>query len=124
MAGRFFLRFCLLFLSRHLPTPRYRRKRKRAEVASAQVKKRSFVKAVEMARHDSHQGRGKLPPRMPQSECGAGHTGYRTFLIRRRADHRTPAEPSAAEFSGLVSATAPSEQGVFAPCGFVLTSYK
>ena len=28
------------------------------------------------------------------------------------------------EFSGLVSATAPSEQGVFAPCGFVLTSYK
>ena len=78
MAGRFFLRFCLLFLSRHLPPPRYRRKRKRAEVASAQVKKRSFVKAVEMARHDSHQGRGKLPPCMPQSECGAGHTGYRT----------------------------------------------
>lgn len=34
-------------------------------------------KAVEMARHDSHQGRGKLPPCMPQSECGAGHTGYR-----------------------------------------------
>ena len=31
--------------------------------------------------------------------------------IRRRADHRTPAEPSAAEFSGLVSATAPLEQG-------------
>lgn len=31
--------------------------------------------------------------------------------IRYRADHRTPAEPSAAEFSGLVSATAPSEQG-------------
>ena len=40
--------------------------------------KSSFVKAVEMARHDSHQGRGKLPPCMPQSECGAGHTGYRT----------------------------------------------
>ena len=74
--------------------------------------KRSFVKAVEMARHDSHQGRGKLPPCMPQSECGTGHTGYRAFLIRRRADHRTPAEPSAAEFSGMVSATAPSEQGI------------
>lgn len=54
--------FLLTILSRHLPPPRYRRKRKRAEVASAQVKKRSFVKAVEMARHDSHQGRGKLPP--------------------------------------------------------------
>lgn len=33
-----------------------------------------------MARHDSHQGRGKLPPCMPQSECGAGHTGYRAPL--------------------------------------------
>lgn len=42
--------------------------------------KRSFVKAVEMARHDSHQGRGKLPPCMPQSECGAGHTGYRVSI--------------------------------------------
>ena len=41
--------------------------------------------------------------------------------IRRRADHRTPAETSAAEFSGLVSATALSEQGIFAPCGSVLT---
>ena len=79
MAGRFFLRFCLLFLSRHLPSPRYRRKRKRAEVALAQIRKRSFEKAVEMARHDSHQGRGKLSPCMPQSECGAGHTGYRIF---------------------------------------------
>ena len=44
--------------------------------------------------------------------------------IRRRADHRTPAEPSAAEFSGLVSATALSEQGIFAPCGSVLTWHK
>ena len=44
--------------------------------------------------------------------------------IRRRTDHRTPAEPSAAEFSGLVSATAPLEQGIFAPCGSVLTWHK
>ena len=44
--------------------------------------------------------------------------------IRHRADHRTPAEPSAAEFSGLVSATAPSEQGMFASCGSVLTWHK
>lgn len=42
--------------------------------------KEVLKKAVEMARHDSHQGRGKLPPCMPQSECGAGHTGYRAFL--------------------------------------------
>ena len=44
--------------------------------------------------------------------------------IRRRADQRTPAEPSAAEFSGRVSATAPLEQGVFTPCGSVLTWHK
>ena len=86
--------------------------------------KKCFVKAFRTIRQENRQGRGKLPPRMPQSECGAGHTGYRAFLIRRRADHRTPAEPSAAEFSGLVSATAPPEQGIFAPCGSVLTWYK
>ena len=84
----------------------------------------SFVKAVRTIRQENRQGRGKLPPCMPQSECGAGHTGYRAFLIRRRADHRAPAEPSAAEFSGLVSATAPSEQGIFTPCGSVLTWHK
>ena len=31
--------------------------------------------------------------------------------IRRRADHRTPAEPSAAEFSGMVSAVAHTSRG-------------
>ena len=78
----------------------------------ADQEKRSFVKAVRTIRQENRQGRGKLPPCMPQSECGADHTGYRAFLIRHRADHRTPAEPSAAEFSGMVSATAPSEQGI------------
>ena len=70
------------------------------------------------------KGEASSRPCMPQSECGAGHTGYRAFLIRRRADHRTPAEPSAAEFSGMVSATALSEQSIFAPCGSVLTWHK
>ena len=42
--------------------------------------KRSFVKAVRTIRQENRQGRGKLPPCMPQSECGAGHTGYRAFL--------------------------------------------
>jgi len=41
--------------------------------------KRSFVKAVGTIRQENRQGRGKLPPCMPQSECGAGHTGYRIF---------------------------------------------
>ena len=42
--------------------------------------KRSFVKAVRTIRQENRQERGKLPPCMPQSECGAGHTGYRAFL--------------------------------------------
>ena len=45
----------------------------------AQIRKRSFVKAVRTIRQENRQGRGKLPPCMPQSECGAGHTGYRIF---------------------------------------------
>ena len=42
-AGRFFLRFCLLFLSRHLPSPRYRRNRKSAEINSAQIRKKELL---------------------------------------------------------------------------------
>ena len=87
-----------------------KKKERRNQFGAGQEK--SFVKAVRTIRQENRQGRGKLPSCMPQSECGTGHTGYRAFLIRRRADHRIPAEPSAAEFSGLVSATALSEQGI------------
>ena len=41
--------------------------------------KRSFVKAVRTIRQENRQGRGKLLPCMPQSECGTGYTGYRIF---------------------------------------------
>ena len=41
---------------------------------------RSFVKAVRTIRQENRQGRGKLPPCMPQSECGAGRTGYRVSI--------------------------------------------
>ena len=41
--------------------------------------------------------------------------------IRCRADHRTPAEPSAAEFSGLVSAVAHTSRGQRPPYRSVLT---
>ena len=41
--------------------------------------KSSFVKAVRTIRQENRQGRGKLPPCMPQSECGTGYTGYRIF---------------------------------------------
>ena len=45
-------------------------------------------------------------------------------LIRRRADHRTSAEPSAAEFSGLVSAVAHTSRGQRPPYRSVLTWHK
>lgn len=41
--------------------------------------KRRFEKAAGTVRRKNCQGRGKLPPCMPQSECGTGHTGYRIF---------------------------------------------
>ena len=43
---------------------------------------------------------------------------------RHRADHRTPAEPSAAEFSGLVSAVAHTSRGQRPPYRSVLTWHK
>ena len=122
-AGISFLRFCLASCRGTCHSRDTAGKRKSAERTSAQVKKKAHQKAAGTVRRKNRQGRGKLPPCMPQSECGTGHAGLAS-PIRCRADHRTPAEPSAAEFSGMVSATAPSEQGAFTPCGIVLTSYK
>ena len=116
--------FLLTILSRHLPSPRYRRKRKRTEIASAQVKK-SIVKAVRTIRQEKSSRERQAPAPVCRSQSAASVIrGIAYPSIRRRADHRTPAEPSAAEFSGLVSATALSEQGIFAPCGSVLTWHK
>ena len=121
MAGRFFLRFCLPFLSRHLPSPRYRRKRKRAEVASAQARKK-FCKS----RQDDTAGKSSRERQAPAPVCrrqvaAPAIRGIAHSSIRRRADHRTPAEPSAAEFSGLVSAVAHTSRGQRAPYRSVLT---
>ena len=99
-------------------------KRKSAEHTSAQVKKKSHQKAVRTVRRKNRQGRGKLPPLYAAVRVRRRSCRVRISPIRCRTDHRAPAELSAAEFSGLVSATAPSEQGVFAPCGFVLTWHK
>ena len=116
--------FLLTILSRHLPPPRYRRKRKRAEVASAQARKK-FCKS----RQDDTAGKSSRERQAPALYAAVrvrrrSYGVSRIPQIRRRADHRTPAEPSAAEFSGMVSATAPLEQGIFAPCGSVLTWHK
>ena len=72
-AGRFFLRFCLLFLSRHLPPPRYRRKRKRAEIASAQIRKKKFCKS----RWDDTAGKSSRERQAPAL--------YAAVRVRRRS---------------------------------------
>ena len=41
---------------------------------------KSFIKAVRTIRQENRQGRGELLPCMPQSECGAGRTGYRVSI--------------------------------------------
>ena len=72
MAGRFFLRFCFLFLSRHLPSPRYRRKRKSAEINSAQIRKK-FCKS----RQDDTAGKSSRERQAP--------TLYAAVRVRRRS---------------------------------------
>ena len=117
--------FLLTILSRHLPSPRYRRKRRSTEINSVQIRKKKFCKS----RRDDTAGKSSRERQAPAPVCRSQSAvpvvrGIAHSPIRRRADHRTPAEPSAAEFSGLLSATAPPEQGIFAPCGSVLTWYK
>ena len=55
-------------------------KKERRNRFGAGQEKRSFEKVVGTIRQEDRPGRGKLPPCMPQSECGAGHTGYRAPL--------------------------------------------
>ena len=86
--------------------------------------KRSFVKAVGTIRQEIVKGEASSRPVCRSQSAAPVIRGIAHPSIRHRADHRTPAEPSAAEFSGMVSATAPSEQGIFAPCGSVLTQHK
>ena len=117
--------FLLDTMSRHLPPPRCRRKKKKRRTYFGTGQKEISPKS----RWDDTAGKSSRERQAPAPVCRSQSAapvirGIAYSQIRRRADHRTLAEPSAAEFSGLVSATAPSEQGVFAPCGFVLTSYK
>ena len=100
-------------------------KEKRAEINSAQIRKKELCKS----RQDDTAGKSSRERQAPAPVCRSQSAapvirGIAYSSIRRRADHRIPAEPSAAEFSGLVSATAPLEQSTFAPCGSVLTWHK
>ena len=117
--------FLLTILSRHLPSPRYRRKRKRAEINSAQIRKKELCKS----RQDDTAGKSSRERQAPTPVCRSQSAvpvirGIAHPPIRHRADHRTPAEPSAAEFSGLVSAVAHTSRGQRPPYRSVLTWHK
>ena len=65
--------FLLTILSRHLPPPRYRRKRKRAEINSAQVGKKEFCKS----RQDDTAGKSSRERQAPAL--------YAAVRVRRRS---------------------------------------
>ena len=114
--------FLLDTMSRHLPPPRCRRKKKKRRTYFGTGQKEISPKS----RWDDTAGKSSRERQAPAPVCRSQSAvpvvrGIAHSPIRRRADHRTPAEPSAAEFSGMVSATASSEQSIFAPCGSVLT---
>ena len=116
--------FLLTILSRHLPSPRYRRKKTRRSCFGADQEKEGLKKPLGRYSRKIVKGEASSRPVCRSQSAAPVIRGIAHPSIRRRADHRTPAEPSAAEFSGMVSATAPLEQGIFAPCGSVLTWHK
>ena len=80
MAGRFFLRFCLLFCCGTCHRRDTAEKKKAPKLHRHRSEKRSFEKS----RWDDTAGKSSRErqapaPCMPQSECGTGYTGYRIF---------------------------------------------
>ena len=100
-------------------------KEKRAEINSAQIRKKELCKS----RQDDTAGKSSRERQAPAPVCRSQSAapvirGIAHSSIRRRADHRIPAEPSAAEFSGLVSAVAHISRGQRPPYRSVLTWHK
>ena len=101
------------------------KKRRRAEINSAQIRKKELCKKPS-GRYGRKIVKGEASSRPVCRSQSAVPVirGIAHSSIRRRADHRTPAEPSAAEFSGLVSAVAHTSRGQRPPHRNVLTWHK
>ena len=125
MAGRCFLRFCLLFCrgTCHRRDTAEKKKTRRNQFGADQEKE-VLKKPLRWYGTTAIKGEASFRPVCRSQSAAPVIRGIAHSPIRHREDHRTPAEPSAAEFSGMVSATVPSEQGIFAPCGSVLTWHK
>lgn len=114
----------LTIFSRHLPTPRYRRKRKRAEVASAQTRKKKFCKS----RWDDTAGKSSRERQAPAL--------YAAVRVRRRSygvSHIPDPSPGGSQDTGGAFRSRVQRPGVrhrsigaghIAPCGSVLTWHK
>ena len=90
---------------------------------------RSEKRSFEKSRWDDTAGKSSRERQAPTPVCRSQSAvpvirGIVHPSIRYRADHRTPAEPSAAEFSGLVSAVAHTSRGQRLPYRSVLTWHK
>ena len=100
-------------------------KEKRTEIASAQIKKKRLCKKPS-GRYGRKIVKGEASSRpVCRSQSAAPVIrGIAHSSMRYRTDHRTPAEPSAAEFSGMVSAVAHTSRGQRPPYRSVLTWHK
>ena len=70
--------FLLTFLSRHLPPPRYRRKRKSAEINSAQIRKKELCKS----RQDDTAGKSSRERQAP-ALYAAVRVRHRSYGVSR-----------------------------------------
>ena len=115
--------FLLIIMSRHLPPPRYRRKRKRAEVASAQARKK-FCKS----RQDDTAGKSSRERQAPVLYA-AVRVRHRSYGVSRILDP----SPGGSQDTGGAFRSRVQRPGVrhrsvgaghIAPCGSVLTWHK
>ena len=99
------------------------------ENAPKLLRHRSRKRGCVKSRWDDTAGKSSRERQAPAPVCRSQSAapvirGIAHSSIRSRTDHRTPAEPSAAEFSGMVSAVAHTSRGQRPPYRSVLTWHK
>ena len=99
-------------------------KKERRNQFGADQEKESLKKPLGRYGRQIVQGEASSRPVCRSQSAAPVIRGIVYSQIRHRADHRTPAEPSAAEFSGLVSAVAHTSRGQRPPYRSVLTWHK
>ena len=123
MAGRFFLRFCLLFVAALAIAAIPQEKKTRRNCFGAEQEE-DYFEPLRWHGTTAIKGEASSRPVCRSQSAAPVIRGIAHPPIRHRADHRTPVEPSAAEFSGLVSAVAHTSRGQRPPYRSVLTWHK